>query len=1073
MVLDDQASRTQAIDPNQSVIVQAPAGSGKTELLTQRFLKLLTCVEQPEQIIALTFTKKAAHEMKQRVLLTLERVQDPKTCSLLRPQTRDLALMVLERNQIKSWNLQQQPHRLNIMTLDALCQYLLKSAPTLLESDIEPYPERLYAEAAHQCFNYIVKDASLRPQLLALLRHLDNQQDKLIYLWIDLLKIRDQWLGLLGHGQSRERMEHTLNLLREEALERLKLSFPQHLKASFLDLIHQFSNLATAPAWCAELRSFHDFDDLSITQARALAQLCLTSQKTIRKKLDHHVGLKKEAVALQVFQELKQTSESMFAQLSETDGFLKALIDVSLCPESSYDEQQWEILQALFQLLMYLVAHLTCVFQEAGRVDFIEVAMQAMQALGDEDAPSEIALWLDQQVRHILIDEFQDTSVSQFKLIERFIQGWDPDDGRTLMIVGDPMQSIYRFRQADVGLFLKVQHDGIGPRTLKCLSLTSNFRSDPCLVNWVNDDCGPAFPKHEDRDLGSIVFHASHAAREHQEDAYVRALSMTSSRQEAIWISEQIQQLLIDHPQDSIAILVRSRRQLEQIIPQFRAMAIGFEGVELFSLADEAHVRDLFTLTQVLLMPCERLPWFCFLRSPYVGLSLEDLHQFSLNAQSSTFLLSVAEVLKLTCISAHGQERLRYVHAVIEQAMLCKDQDFLSSWILKTHQALMHGHAPSSEQWQDFENYFNLIDQWNQSQLLFDWPMFEQAFRRMYASSLSQSRLKIMTIHQSKGLEFDTVFLPCLSSKSRPNEARLMRWMNILDAQGQPSWIISPLKSIEESHDPLYDFLGSVETEKDHFERIRLLYVAVTRAKKRLILTDGQEQAASRSFRSLLEHVKFEVLPATEHDMLNQEAKFTFRFEQAWYASPKHDRAGGAANEYPLLTLNETHSATLGTLVHRWIQLICEFKWSTLIDLPWTQIQKECEFMGWADDETQQAMVLMQRWFTHLMTTDRGRWTIAAYAQAVSEFAFMVKESSYTATYVVDRMFVDQGKRWVVDFKTGAHHDASEEQHRFQVTRYARYLSQHFQEPIHCGVYYLSNNDWIEWVERCDEKINW
>ncbi len=102
------------------------------------------------------------------------------------------------------------------------------------------------------------------------------------------------------------------------------------------------------------------------------------------------------------------------------------------------------------------------------------------------DAPEDLALALGQRIRHILVDEFQDTSYTQFELLEKLTAGWEPGDGRTLFLVGDPMQSIYRFRQADVSLFLKARLEGIGAIRLEPLTLSVNFRSRPEIVEWVN-----------------------------------------------------------------------------------------------------------------------------------------------------------------------------------------------------------------------------------------------------------------------------------------------------------------------------------------------------------------------------------------------------------------------------------------------------------------------------------------------------------------------------------------------------------------------------------------------------------
>ena len=125
-----------------------------------------------------------------------------------------------------------------------------------------------------------------------------------------------------------------------------------------------------------------------------------------------------------------------------------------------------------------LVAQLQVVFKERGSVDFSAISLAALTALGTDDAPTDLALYFDVKLRHILVDEFQDTSITQHNLLRKLTAGWETNDGRSLFVVGDPMQSIYRFRQAEVGLFLQSQLQGIGNIQLKPLQLTVNFRSE-------------------------------------------------------------------------------------------------------------------------------------------------------------------------------------------------------------------------------------------------------------------------------------------------------------------------------------------------------------------------------------------------------------------------------------------------------------------------------------------------------------------------------------------------------------------------------------------------------------------
>lgn len=118
----DQQQREYALDATQSFIVQAPAGSGKTELLIQRFLTLLTGVKSPEEVLAITFTKKAASEMRARIVKALKHAySEPEPDSPHAKKTWRLAKTVLDRDQQLNWNLIQNPNQLRIQTIDALC----------------------------------------------------------------------------------------------------------------------------------------------------------------------------------------------------------------------------------------------------------------------------------------------------------------------------------------------------------------------------------------------------------------------------------------------------------------------------------------------------------------------------------------------------------------------------------------------------------------------------------------------------------------------------------------------------------------------------------------------------------------------------------------------------------------------------------------------------------------------------------------------------------------------------------------------------------------------------------------
>lgn len=1068
--LNDAQARLQAVLPHDSFIVQAPAGSGKTELLTQRFLNLLTTVDSPEQVVALTFTRKAASEMKERILSTLRACAEPNTAERKpRPETLERAQAVLDRDSALNWQLLNHPHRLRVMTIDALCQSILRCMPLQTEfvaqAQMDMYPERLYLEAALACLAGALADPQVQPQLIALLRHLDNQQDKLIQLWVTLLQARDQWLNVImqARDSTRAHMETALHHIQEQVLKRLIDSLQPTQQTTLHTFCVRLASLSSMPAWGWCLREWHEFDSINLDQAKALAKVLLTSLQTVRKRADHHVGLKREATSAACFTDLKTESETLFEQLGFNARFIEALVHVSYLPQPEYDERQWEILQALFTLLLHLVAHLKIVFREKNRVDFIEVSACALSALGEEDAPTDLGLYLDYAIKHLLIDEFQDTSITQFNLISRLIAGWEPNDGRTLFIVGDPMQSIYRFRQAEVGLFLKVQQEGIGLLQLTPLSLSANFRSAPLLVEWVNQHVAQVFPKEEEIELGAISFHASQAIRHELTQGVVSALHTDGPAQEAEILIELIKEQLHAHPEENLAILVRSRRQLEYIVAALQSEQIPFEGVDLFPLADMAYLRDVCSLTQALLMPAARLPWLCVLRGPYVGLSLSDLHVVAMVSEKQSIYASLDKALHSAHLSKEGRQRLTYAKQCFQTAFELQNQFALSEWVLKVHLELLGQAMIDQEAWFDLERYFELLDQFSEQHTVMDWAMFDAYFRRMYATHATLTKLKIMTIHQSKGLEFDTVFLPGLGAMTQKSNPTLLRWISVIQHHGEKQWLLSPLKAQEEASDPLYDYLGRLDGEKERYERQRLLYVGVTRAKKRLFLLDNRVKPHTGSFRAMLATYPFESLVQVQEEGEQPSAYIPptlSRLTLEAYTDTQKNRFT-SGHERPVLSL-ETSARRIGIIAHRWLQRICQAQIKRSTDLPWQTIEAECQQAGLVGDDKEAALALLSLQFNQLFECPQGQWLIDAHTEAQSEYAFCVTQDKRVSTYIVDRIFYADGTRWIIDFKTGHDDEATQAKHKEQVTRYAYFLKSYFNEPIACGVYYLSTGRWVE-----------
>ncbi|NOY14086.1 MAG: UvrD-helicase domain-containing protein, partial [Deltaproteobacteria bacterium] len=232
-MIADQAERTAAIDPTRSFIVQAPAGSGKTELLIQRFLALLGRVERPQQILAITFTRKAAAEMRSRLLETLESAQGECPQEEHKKLSWNLARQALARDRQQNWRLLQNPALLSIQTIDSFNAGLVRKMPWLSRfggvPELAEDADQLYLKAAENLLARLGREQPGNEQIALLLGHLDNRMDALQQMLVDMLRKRDQWLrhllGIKG-SDSRALLENGLARLVEACLAELSALLP-------------------------------------------------------------------------------------------------------------------------------------------------------------------------------------------------------------------------------------------------------------------------------------------------------------------------------------------------------------------------------------------------------------------------------------------------------------------------------------------------------------------------------------------------------------------------------------------------------------------------------------------------------------------------------------------------------------------------------------------------------------------------------------------------------------------------------------------------------------------------------
>lgn len=1062
-MINDQQQRQQALDPTQSFIVQAPAGSGKTELLTQRFLNLLISVEQnPEEVLAITFTRKAANEMRQRILSALHLGLEDEPSEAHKKTTWLIAQKVLQRSEKSQWHLLNNPNRLRIQTIDSLCSYLSKHLPILSQLgsnfSICEDANHYYQQAATTLIDSLENDSPWKEALAEILLHLDNNIPSVTALLSSMLAHRDQWLPHIIAAKHqpetlRAQLENNLQQLIDDSLQQLSELIPtQHIPS--LNQLLEYSLASELP-------------DEATSYWQSVANFCLTQKHEWRRTLTKNNGFPTEAkvsAEKKRLQALKAEALKLLSQLQTIPGLRDALSNCLRLPPREYDESQWRILQNLMALLPILAAQLNVIFSQQGEVDFVEVTQRALQALEADNAPTDLALCLDYQLKHILVDEFQDTSATQFRLLELLTRDWQNNDGRSLFLVGDPMQSIYRFRAAEVGLFLQAKQHGLGELQLTSLTLSSNFRSIESIVRWCNQTFAQAFPKQADIALGAIPYSPATAVHSDTSPAlhYHDTLTETDNAE-----AQTIIQLLRQQPEMQTAILVKSRRHLLEIIPALKQAEIAFQAIDIEPLAHLPFIQDLTALTQALLHYGERTAWLAILRAPWCGLTLNDLHKLTYRDSQATIWQLLQDDNICQQLTSDGKRRVQKFTAIMAQQLKHYGHFNLSDWVQATWQAL-GGPATLRKQdsLEDVQAYFKLLADVQRGGQLDDFTAFQEKLNKLYAEPIAgNSQLQIMTIHKSKGLEFDRVIIPRLQAASQQDKTQLLLWQEQPSPEGL-QLLLAPIKARGETNDAIYDYIRHYQQQKSFYETTRLFYVAVTRAKREIhLLADIKDnKPRANSFLPMVAQYSF-----TQHTSLikeeNQEHHLSpLRRLPLDYQPPTfltHTLTTQTVPQGNNLPIWQDQNLRLtGIIIHSLLQQASQQpreQWASIFTEP-SRIKALCHHLGITDRSLAENKIAQL--YQQLCQSETAQWILNDQHQAsASELTLQHKGRDY----IIDRTFIDNGVRWIIDYKTAVP-EAKETKaaflarqatlHQAQLARYGQIMRLQTDLPVQLMLYF-------------------
>ena len=906
----DQRQRLVALDPHRSVLVQAPAGSGKTDLLTRRFLRLLAEVDDPRRVVAITFTKAAAAEMRHRILDELDKADKRATAAKAAGNLYEegsmeaLAARALEHSQKLNWRLIELSSQLRISTIDSFCRDLAMQQPIFSgignSLEISERPAELYAIAAQATLEKLGDPRY--PELSSAIRDLllwrDNSWKELQDLLVRMLGQRDRWMQgfVLDRQQDwdalRQRLEKPLAKAVRDALAHLEdlLTVEDRSEAHELAQFACSQGAGEKYGGLAELAEFPSgphSDHEALEEARGayvcVAKLLLKNDGVIRRKIDARLGFPKEHL------DEKLRMEDLLERLADVPGLEEALARVRELPPARYTEEDWQIIRASFTLLRHAAAELKTVFAEAGAVDFVEVAQIAKQVLlGDDNLPSDAAQAVADDIHHLLIDEFQDTSRRQHEFVTALIEAWPDLTGRTVFVVGDPMQSIYFFRDAEAELFTRVKDFGFELKggdsfTLDPVALSANFRTEPGLVAELNEDFEQIF---EVADGSGIQFARAEAARSpaatpdrrldlhvafvpqargggfENRDAARRKKEIAAER-EAIRKAQtsEIVALVRNHIDRAeraraasekyrIAVLGRARTALAPVALALREAGIPFRAVELENLGDRPEILDAVALTRALFNPQDRIAWLGVLRAPWCGLGLAELHDIAGTDEGPRIGALIPDLLRerIDLLSAESRVAAERVHSAcssIGEMRLALPTAATGSLVQQIWRELGGEACVDEAARANLALYWRLLDNLPNGERDLVGPALDAALADLCAlpdpGSSTEAGVQLMTIHKSKGLEFEVVIVPDLQAQGGRGSIDLLSWLERglpePDEEGAlTEFLIAPVQYKGDDPGAAKRWVDKARRDRESQEMRRILYVAATRAREELHL---------------------------------------------------------------------------------------------------------------------------------------------------------------------------------------------------------------------------------------------
>ncbi len=880
-----------ASDPQRNITVTASAGTGKTYLLITRLLRLLLSDTPPETILAITFTRKAATEMQQRIT---ERLHELLT---LTPDSLNKALQVIgvipsNSMMLKAQTLYERLLRckqpLRITTFHAFCQEILRRFP--LEADVPPgfkildssgllekrALDALFSEATQQ------PDGSTAQGLEILMNHcsgISNTETSLK----QFLQHRSDWWAFT------DKQTEPLIHAQETLLSQLGISADEKAlpEANFLTTCrltqckqfsillskHKTKNNAIHAALLTQV--LEDNTSSAHQRITKIRNVFLTTTGEPRKR--------KESAAQKKSMGAK---EHLFLEIHHT--ICEALLALQ---DQLNRHQLYRGSAAWYQVGTRLLHHYQTMKEEQRLLDFADLEWRAYQLLNHHNNAHWIQYKLDQRINHLLVDEFQDTNPTQWRLLLPLLQelaSGENSRNRSVFLVGDSKQSIYRFRRADPRLFDTAQQ-WLGEHLNAATSpLDISWRSAPAIIDFVNHVFGNtplgerliAFQKHDthqkqlwgkvellplinvnsdDETPPSSTFRnplhhprvtAGDTWQQHYDEGSLiaRHIDTMMNNGTAIKKGNELRPIM----RSDVIILLRSRTHLSAYEMALREHNIAYTSNTKSTILDTLEAQDMIALLNTLISPHNNLALAQVLRSPLFHCSDESLTLLaSATAQHQTspsWFSSLNELQK----SLEDNNRLKRAHRLIHQWQTYAgelpvhdllDRIYHEGDIQSRYHATFpsHLHARVESNLTRFIELALEIDSGRYPSL----PHFINRLKRLKehapdsideptSSSNDGGAVRIMTIHAAKGLEAPVVFIAdaARTTSSKRAHQAIVNWPS--EAPHPNHFFLCGAKNTVD-HDTAA--LLTADDQEEAREDANLLYVALTRARQHLIIS--------------------------------------------------------------------------------------------------------------------------------------------------------------------------------------------------------------------------------------------